>query len=440
MSFVSRIRHGLVAAVVAGGATLMALAPASAMTIQEVTSPGGIKAWLVEEKAIPLVTLNFAFEGGSSQDPAGKEGLANLMTTLFDEGAGDLTSQAFQTKLQDLSIRLSFEDGRDAMYGEMRTLSENLDAAVELLTVAVNQPRFEEDAVNRMRQQLIAGLRREAKDPETQAGLAFAKTVFPNHPYGRPSQGTEATLTAITPADIKAAHQRLFARDTLHVAVVGDISAERLGKLLDTVFGKLPAKAQLTPVADTAPKLGERVNVAMAIPQTVIQLGTTGLKRSDPDFIPAFVMNHILGGGSFSSWLYEEVREKRGLAYSVFTSLVPYDHAGLMVGSVATRADRADESLALIKAQMARMAKDGPTEEELKKAKAFLTGSYALRFDTSGKIASQLLSLQMENLGIDYIEKRNGLVNAVTLADVRRAAERLLTAPITVVTVGGAGG
>lgn len=440
MSFVSVFRRGLAVALVAGASALTAVLPVRAMTIQEVTSPGGIKAWLVEEKAIPLVTMNFSFRGGSAQDPVGKEGLANLMTTLFDEGAGDLSSQAFQTKLQDLSIRISFEDGRDAMFGELRTLSENLDAAAELLTLAVTKPRFEDDAVARMRAQLIAGLRREAKDPETQAGLAFAATVFPGHPYGRPTQGTETTLSAITSADLKAAHGRLFARDTLQVAVVGDISAERLGKLLDSVFGALPAKAQLTPVAEVAPKLGERVNVAMAIPQTVIRLGTTGLKRSDPDFIPAFVMNHILGGGSFSSWLFEEVREKRGLAYSVFTALVPYDYSGLLIGGVATRADRADESLTIIKAQMERMAKDGPSAEELAKAKAFLTGSYALRFDTSGKIANQLLSLQMENLGIDYIDKRNGLIEAVTLADLRRVAQRLLSSPITVVTVGSAGG
>jgi zinc protease len=440
MSFVSVFRRGLAVALVAGASALTAVLPVRAMTIQEVTSPGGIKAWLVEEKAIPLVTMNFSFRGGSAQDPVGKEGLANLMTTLFDEGAGDLSSQAFQTKLQDLSIRISFEDGRDAMFGELRTLSENLDAAAELLTLAVTKPRFEDDAVARMRAQLIAGLRREAKDPETQAGLAFAATVFPDHPYGRPTQGTETTLAAITSADLKAAHGRLFARDTLQVAVVGDISAERLGKLLDSVFGALPAKAQLTPVAEVAPKLGERVNVAMAIPQTVIRLGTTGLKRSDPDFIPAFVMNHILGGGSFSSWLFEEVREKRGLAYSVFTALVPYDYSGLLIGGVATRADRADESLTIIKAQMERMAKDGPSAEELAKAKAFLTGSYALRFDTSGKIANQLLSLQMENLGIDYIDKRNSLIEAVTLADLRRVAQRLLSSPITVVTVGSAGG
>lgn len=429
----------LVAATMLIGAGI-GLAPAQAMQIQRVVSPGGIEAWLVEEHAVPLVTMTFSFPGGSAQDPAGKEGLANLMSTLFDEGADDLASAAFQEKLEDNAVRMSFHDSRDAMSGQLSTLTETREVAFELLRKALTRPRFEAEAVERMRRQAVAALRRAAKDPEEIAGDTFSRLSFPGHPYGRLTGGTEATLAAITPEDLKAQHRRMFARDGLKIAVVGAIDARSLGAALDQVFGALPARAELAPVAETAPRVGLRENVTLAIPQTIIRFGLPGLKRDDPDFIAAFVMNHILGGGSFSSWLYEEVREKRGLSYSVFSALAPYDRAGLIIGGAATRADRARESLDIIRAEIRRMAQTGPSAEELARAKAFITGSYALRFDTSDKIAGQLLAIQMDNLGIDYIERRNGLVEKVSLEDIRRVAKRLLSDEPTVVTVGPASG
>ncbi|MEJ1156841.1 M16 family metallopeptidase [Prosthecomicrobium sp. N25] len=420
-------------------APLLGAAPAGAVEIQRVVSPGGIEAWLVEEHTVPLVAVNFAFRGGSAQDPAGKAGLANLLSTLLDEGAGELDSQQFQERLSDLSIRLSYEDSRDAFFGEMKTLSQNRDAAFDLLRLSVSKPRFDAEAVERMRVQAIAGLRRELRDPESIAGRVWARTLFPDHPYGRPSNGDEASVAAITASDIRDYHARVFARDNLKIAVVGAIDAKTLGPLLDRTFGDLPATARLTPVPDVTPRTGVTVAESLPIPQTVIRLATEGLKRKDPDFIPGFVMNHILGGGSFSSWLYEEVREKRGLAYSVFTALAPYDHAGLFYGGLGTRADRAGESIEVIRQQIRRMAEVGPTAAELDKAKAYLTGSYALRFDTSDKIAGQLLAIQMDDLGIDYIDRRNALIDAVTLDDVKRVARRLLSKDLTVVTVGPSG-
>jgi zinc protease len=321
----------------------------------------------------------------------------------------------------------------------MRTLAENRDIGFDLLRKAMTRPRFEAEAVDRMRRQAIAGLRRASKDPETIASEAFSRAVFPDHPYGRVANGTEATLTTITPADLKAHHQRLFAREGLTIAVVGAIDAKTLAGLLDQTFGALPAKADLKPVAAVVARAGVTSQISMPISQTVIRFGLPGITRQDADFIPAFVMNHILGGGSFSSWLFDEVREKRGLSYSVFSALSPLEHSGLFIGGAATRSDRAQESLDVIRAQIRRMATEGPSAEELAKAKAFLIGSYALRFDTSDKIAGQLLAIQMDALGIDYIERRNGLVEAVTLADIKRVAGRLLNGELSVVTVGPSG-
>lgn len=410
---------------------------ARAVDIQPFETPAGLSVWLVEDHTVPIIAVDFAFSGGSAQDPDGKEGLTNLLSATLDEGAGDLTSRAFQERMQDLAVKIGFDAGRDAFYGSLRTLTPNAEDAFEMLRLAVTEPRFDADAVERMRSQIIAGLRREAKDPDAIAARTFARTVFPGHPYGRPASGTEESVSALTPADLKAQHQRLFAQSSLQIAVVGAIDAATLGPLLDRVFAALPAEPDLTPVAEITPRMDIEESITLDVPQTAIRIGLPGLKRDDPDFIPAYVMNHILGGGSFSSWLYDEVREKRGLAYSVGSYLVPYDHAGMLIAATGTRADRAGETLQIIGEQMGRMATQGPTEEELAKAKSFLTGSYALRFDTSGKIANQLLGIRMEKLGLDYIDKRNGLIEAVTLEDIKRVANRLLgSASPTIVTVG----
>ncbi len=410
--------------------------PAEAVNIKEVTSPGGIKAWLVEDYTVPIVTMNFAFRGGSSQESADKSGLANFLSGMLDEGAGDLDSRAFQQRLQETNVDLSFDAGRDAFYGNLRTLQTNMDDAFELTRLAITEPRFDDEPVERIKGQIISGLTRGQTDPQEIARKAFAESMFGDHPYGRFVEGSPETVAAITGADLKAFHKRTMARDNLYVAVVGAISAEQLSGMLDEVFGGLPAKADLTPIADIKPNAGQREHVALGIPQTIIRLGGAGLKRDDPDFIAAYVANHVLGGGTFSSRLYNEIREKRGLAYSVGTHLIPYDHSGIYIAAAATRADAADEAIGIMKEQIERYAAEGPSEEELRQAKAFLTGNYALRFDASRKIARQLIGIQIDNLGIDYIEKRNGLIEAVSMDDVKRAAKRLFGGPISIITVG----
>lgn len=424
----------VVAALVVG--LLAAVAPASAGRIQRVVSPSGIEAWLVEEHAVPIIAMDFSFLGGSAQDPAGKEGLTNLMTSLLDEGAGDMTSQAYQTRLEELAVDLSFSEDADRFTGEMKTLSDNRDAAFDLLALALTKPRFDKEAVERMRVQAISAIRRSQRNPEAVAARLWAKTEFGDHPYARPGEGTEATVGAIEPKDLHTLHGHLFARKGLKIAVVGDIDAATLGPALDRIFATLPAEGKLVPVAEITPKSGVSVREALAVPQATIRFGGPGLKRADPDFIAAYVMNHILGGGSFSSWLYTEVREKRGLAYSIVTGLAPQVHAGQFVGAVGTSADRIDETLGLVKTQIARMRDQGPTAVELTAAKAFLIGSYPLRFDTSDKIAGSLLGIQIEDLGIDYIDKRNQMIEAVTLDDVKRVAKRLFATEPSVVVVG----
>jgi zinc protease len=426
-----------------GAVTLAALSSfpseAHAMKVQEVKSPGGIEAWLVEAHSVPLIAMRFAFDdGGSTQDPAGKEGLANFLASMLDEGAGDLLSKPFQERMEELAMRMSFDDGRDAFYGSFETLTGNRDAAVKLLALALSKPRFDAEAVERMRKQHLAGLAYAARDPTRVASDQWMALAFAGHPYGRPANGTPKSVADISRADLAAFHKRVFAKDNLRVVVVGDIDAKSLGPMLDEVFGALPAKASLTPVAKTEVKVGEKLKVIdMNVPQSVARFGLPAMARSDQDFMPAFVLNTILGGSAFTSRLYQEVREKRGLAYGVDTSLVPMRHASLFFGGVATKNEEVAQSLDVVRAELKRIVAEGPTDKELADTKAYLTGSFALRFDSSANIANQLLWMMMEGLGHGYIEIRNAQIEAVTIDDVRRVAKRLFEGHDLLVTVVG---
>jgi len=408
------------------------------MKIQEVKSPGGITAWLVEEHSVPLIALRYAFDGGNAQDPEGKEGLANFLASMLDEGAGDLNAKQFQERMEEIAMRMGFDDARDSFYGSFETLTENREKAAALLALALNKPRFDNDAVDRIRGQLQAGLIHAARDPDRVASETWAATAFAGHPYGRPANGTSESIKKITREDLAAMRTRMFAKDTLRVVVVGDIDAKTLAGMLDQVFGGLPAKAKLTPVAQVSPKAAEKLKVVeMAVPQSVARFGLPAMSRKDKDFLPAFVLNQILGGGVMSSRLWEEVREKRGLAYSVYTSVQPFKHTSVFAGGVATKNEEIAQSLELINAELKRIAVDGPTETELANAKSYLIGSFALRFDTNAKIANQLLWVLQEDLGQDYVDRRNAEIEAVTLEQLKAVAKRMFEGQELITTIVG---
>ena len=417
---------------------LFATPQAYAVTIERVLSLGGIEAWLVRDHTNPIITMRFAFRGGAALDPEGREGLANMVSTLLDEGAGDLDSKIFQGRLEDLVITLRFDAGRDNFGGRLRTLVENKATAFELLTLALTRPRFDAEPLERIRSQIFSSLRQEAEDPNTIAGKTLFKTLFPAHPYGRPVDGTLESVATITQTDLKGFVKRRLAKDNLAIGVVGDITAEALKTVLDKTFGGLPAKAWAWAIPEAALKgQGRTVVVTKPAPQSAIVFADKGPKRQDPDFYAAYVMNHVLGGGGFTSRLYNTVREKRGLAYSVYSALHPLDRAGLIFGGAGTANKSVSETIAVMRGEWTRMATQGMSEKELADAKTFLTGSYPLSFTSSDRIASMLIGIQMDNLGIDYPDRRNGLIEAVTLDDVNRLAKELLRPDqLTVVVVG----
>lgn len=428
----------MLAAIALAALALLTAAPvASAMTIEKIVSPAGIEAWLVREQTVPLVSLNYAFHGGSSQDDAEKSGAANLAADLLDEGAGDLDGKTFHERLESHAIELSFRVGRDEFRGSLRALNEHRQEAFDLLRLALTAPRFDAEAIERVRGQELSSLRRDTTNPNDRASRSWWQTAFPGHPYGRESKGTLETVPRVTADDMRDYVRRVFARNELTISIVGDVDAKTAGELIDRAFAGLPAKNDLKPVATASPRgLGRRIVINVDVPQAVVTFGGQGISRNDPDFMAAYIVNHILGGGSFSSRLYKEVREKRGLAYGVSDSLMWFKRAAVVIGGTATRADRTGDALAIIELETKRMAEDGPTADEMAAAKSFLKGAYALTLDSSGKIAAQLTQIQLDNLGIDYIQRRGAMIDAVTIADAKRVAKRLYGGGMLVTVAG----
>lgn len=422
-------RRALLKGVFAVTALLFAVvgaAPARAVTVERVVSPGGIEAWLVRDSTNPILSLRLAFRGSAALDPAGKEGLARMTADLLVQGAGDMDSKTFLGTLEDLAIALSFDAAFDSVGGSLRTLTEHRDTAFRLLRLALTQPRFDDDAIARVRSQILAGLRRDTEDPETTAQITLFATLFPGHPYGRRARGTLESIPTITAADLRAFVKGRFARDNLLIGVAGDIEAKELGRLLDATFAELPAKAAPWQVPETTPVLAERtIVVQKPVPQSAIVFAGPGLKRDDPDFYAAYVLNHILGGGGFTSRLYQEVRERRGLAYSAGSHLLTLAHSAFLQGGASTVNARVAETIAVVRDEWHRLAKTGVTPAELADAKTYLTGSFPLRFNSTGSIASILVAMQIDRLGIDFLDRRNGYIEAVTLDDVNRIAKRL---------------
>jgi len=408
-------------------ALILAVLPARAeIAIQNVTSPGGITAWLVEDHEIPFTALEIRFRGGTSLDLPGSRGAVNLMAATLEEGAGPLDAQGFAEARDRLAARYRFFAGQDSVGISARFLTENRDEAIDLLRSAMIEPRFDEDAVERVRGQILAGLASDAQDPANLAMRRFSEMAYAGHPYGSDGDGTPDSVAALTRDDVLDAHKATMTRDRMYVAAVGDISAAELGLLLDHLLGDLPALGRQMPSVAGWHLDGGVTVVDYPSPQSVILFGQEGMRQDDPDFFAAFILNEVLGGGRFSARLMTELREKRGLTYGVSTFLAPMDYAQAYMGRMATANATVADSIALIRQEWQRLATEGITAEELAATKTYMTGSYPLRFDGNGEIADILVGMQMNGFPIDYPATRNAKVEAVTLDDVKRVAARLL--------------
>ena len=404
---------------------LMIIPQASAFEIKQVKSTGGINAWLVEDHKNPLITMQFVMRGGSSSDPKDKTGLAYLVSGLLDEGAGDLDSRSFQALLEKNSISLSFNARMDSFSGTLTTLTETKEEAFKLLGLALTVPRFDQEPLTRVKNQILAGLRASKENPKNMAGRLWWQLAFPNHAYGRSKKGSVNSINAITQQDMKQFVKRTFTKDNITISIVGDITPEEVGDALDKIFVDLPESFSGTNVEEgIAENGGETVIVERDIPQSVVIFGSIGIKRRDPDWYAATILFEILSGG-FGSRLTEEIREKRGLTYGVSAYPLPLEKAGVIVGNVSTVNDRVAESIQLIKDIWQNFGEKGPTPTEMQNAKDYINGSFPLRFTNSKTIAGVLNAVQHFDLGIEYLENRSKLIDQVSLRDLRRVAKRL---------------
>lgn len=397
----------------------------AAVDIQEVTSPGGITAWLVEEDTVPFTALEIRFRGGGSLDREGKRGAVNLMTATLEEGAGNLDAQAFAVARDQLAASFSFEAGRDGLSISARFLTENRDEAMALLKLALTEPRFDPSAIERVREQILSNIRSDLNDPNAIAGRRFNELAYGDHPYSTTLDGTLESVSALTREDILNAYRDVVVRDRVYVGAAGDISAEELGALMDDLLGDLPTGGAPLPEQVEVQLTGGVEIVPLDVPQSVALFGHSGIARDDPDFFPAFVANEVFGGSGLQSRLSREVREERGLTYGIGSYLVNWDYADMLLGQFASANERVGEAIEVVLDEWARIAEEGVSAEELDAAKTYLTGAYPLRFDSNASIARILVGMQMDGLPIDYIETRNGKVEAVTVEDVKRVAERL---------------
>lgn len=419
-------------------APAFAVSKGKALDVQVLKGPAGAEAWLVHDSTVPVISVSFSFTGGVAYDPDDKPGVGRMVSILLDEGAGDMRSQEFQQKLSDNAIGMDFTAGRDDFYGELRTLSKNKDLAFDMLRLALTQPRFDADAIERMRNANVAEIKTDMGEPSWLVARTFNGMMFEGHYYARPGFGTLDSMDAITRKDLTDFVHSQFAKNVLKVSIAGDITVEEAQSMLAKVFGDLPDQAETLDVPDARLSYaGKTILLPLDTPQTYIMTGEQGITRGDKDWTAAMVMNYILGGSSFDARLMRDIRQKRGLTYGVYSALSTMDHANIIQANMSASNEKVQEALGLLHEEWTIMAKDGPTVDELANAKSYLTGSLLLQLTSTKDIANVLNGMQRDGLSPDYVNQRNDMINALTLTDVRRMAAQLLKSDqLTTVLVG----
>ncbi|KCZ60558.1 M16 family metallopeptidase [Hyphomonas chukchiensis] len=395
--------------------------------IQQFVTPGGVSVWLVSEPSIPIVSVEMAWKGGETSDPEGLEGLSDAVVYNMNEGAGDLDSLGFQTRMEELNMSFGCSTGNDWTSCSASMLKENAPEAMGLIATAFDAPRFDTGPFERFQRENLIGIKQRETSAGWLARKAMTDALYPDHPYAR--QTSVESITALTPELAREQMRKLMVKDRLLVTAVGAVSPEELAPMIDMALGGLPETSELPPVADitlpTPP--AEPIVVDLPQPQSLVMFSAPGLERHDPDFFAAYVLNYTVGGGGFESRLMKTLRVDKGLTYGVSTGLSTSDHLDTWTGGGQTKNESAGEFLAGIHDELNQFVADGMTEEELSDAKAYLTGSYALGFDSNAKIADQIMSVRQQDLGIDYFDTRNANMNAVTLDDVNRVAKEYLS-------------
>lgn len=419
---------------------LLALTQPAYAKVQEIKTPQGFTIWLVEEHSLPIIAANITFtQSGTAYDPKELLGRANMTVGLLMEGAGSRNSEAFNDTLENNAIHLSMGLDEDIMGASLETLSEHKDIAFSLMSDAIIRPRFDDEAIARIRAKTLSLLVSQSESPYYKLERSWQQHLYGDHPYGNPELGAEASVKALTKEQMQAYHARYFSKQNIIISIAGDITAAEATKIIDEKFAGLTAQYQPdTTLADvTFPKECGTHITAHDMPQTMVRFGMSGIKRKDSDYMTAYVLNHIIGGGGLGSILSREIRMKHGLVYSVSSQLLPYDYAASWGGMFATQHEQARNAVEELKKTLAAVKKNGISASQLNDAKAFLTGSFILNLDSNIDLTHFLTLMQRFSLGSDYIDKRNDIVNAINLTDINRVANRLLAAEnLCIIAVG----
>ncbi|MCL2345494.1 MAG: insulinase family protein [Desulfobulbus sp.] len=403
---------------------LAALPAAAGVAIEHWTTAAGARVQFVASRGLPMLDIQVDFAAGSMFDPAGKSGLAALTHALLDLGAGSRDETAIAEELADIGAQLGGGVDTDRASVSLRTLSapDKQAAAIDILRTALAQPRFEAAILEREKTRTIAGLKEAMTRPDSIAGKAFWAALYPDHPYGR--QATPESVATLSRDDLAAFHARHYTAANASITLVGDLSRGEAEQIAEQIAASLPPGAAIP--LPPAPAVGAGGTTAIAHPATQahIHLGLPAIERGNPDFFPLLVGNYTLGGGGFVSRLMQEVREKRGYAYSVYSYFMPLKQAGPFQIGLQTKRSQAGEAIGLVLETLDRFLADGPSEAELAAAKANLSGSFPLRLDSNRKILDNVAVIGFYGLPFDYLDRYQERVKAVTAAEVKAAFAR----------------
>ncbi len=400
--------------------------PRRHIAIQSWLTSNGTKVLFVHATEVPMVDMRLIFDAGSARD-GDKYGLASLVSRMLDEGTPTRSTDQIAAAFENIGASFSASAYRDMFVVDLRVLSDRdyLDPALDVYTDVIAHPTFPEASFKRIFDGAQIGQQQKQQSPSAQAGILFYQNLYGTHPYAHPSNGTPESLKLITTNDLKAFHQQYFAAKNATLSIVGDVDNERAKAIAEMVSNSLTTGEAAPTLVDVTPLPKARhIHLSFPSQQTHIMSGQASVRRGDPDYEALYVGNEILGGGGFNTILMNELREKRGLTYGVYSTIVPMHADGPFMINLSTRGDQTQQALDLIRSNLRDFLRDGPTDAQVEEAKDNILGSFPLSTSSNGSILAYLGSMGFYNLPNDYLDTFNDRISKVTASDIRKAFRR----------------
>ncbi len=394
------------------------------LDFEQLETKSGIKFWLVEDNSLPLVSLSFSFKGGALADGLGKEGTTNLMTSLLDEGTDGFTAENFKLSMRENGVKISFSSRKEKVEGTLQVVKSQLQEGFWLLHEAVNNPIFKTNEINKVKKQLVASIKIDESNISTLASDKFEEYFFNDKKMKRKVKGSVRSINNISRQDLIESHKKIFCRNNVYIGIAGSINKDLAKKYIDYVFGSLPLKNTKNFQPNVSVNKGSKI-INVDSPQSTVIFGQRGVGRNDPNYFSARILNYVLGGGGFQSRLYKEVREKKGLVYSIYSYLRPYEEEGIIIGGFQTRNKTVKETMNKVIDEWKKISKNGITKNDLNDAKTYYKGSFSRNYTNTLSISKLLTVVQYYSLGEDYFKKRNQIIDQINLNEINNYASTL---------------